>query len=44
MIVATATELCKKCDVFLKKRTKEMLSYVLEFVLTLAKMQAKTLM
>ena len=29
---------------FLKKRTKEMFSYVLEFVLTLAKMQDKTLL
>ena len=28
-----------KCDFFLKKRTKQIFAYILEFILTLAKMQ-----
>ena len=39
MIVATAPELCQKCDFLLKKRTKESFANVLEFMLTSAKMQ-----
>ena len=35
----SAIDLCQKCDFFLKKRTKEMFAYVLEFMLTLATMQ-----
>ena len=37
VIVATVQELCKKkCDFYLKKRTKESFAYVLERMLTLA--------
>ena len=39
VIVATAPELCQKCDFDLKKRTKESFAYVLEFMPTLAKIQ-----
>ena len=39
MIEATAPELYQKCDFFLRKRMKEIVAYVLEFMLTLAKMQ-----
>ena len=39
MIVATVPELCQKCDIFLKKRMKEMFAYVLEFMLTFDKKQ-----
>ena len=39
VIVATAPELCQKCDFFLKKWMKEICAYVLEFMLTSAKMQ-----
>ena len=37
MIEATAPELCQKCDFFLRKRMKEIVAYVLKFMLTLAK-------
>ena len=39
MIVAKASELCQKCDFFLKKRMEEIFTYVLEFMFILAKMQ-----
>ena len=39
MIVTTVPELCEKCDFFLEKRLKKFFAYVLEFMLTLAKMQ-----
>ena len=40
MIVATASELCQKCDFFpLKKWMLEISAYVLEFLLTSEKMQ-----
>ena len=39
MIVATVPELCQKCDFFLEKRLKKFFVYVMEFMLTLAKMQ-----
>ena len=39
MKVATAPELCQKCDFLLKKWTKEFFAYVLEFMLTSATMQ-----
>ena len=39
MIGATAPELCQKCDFFLKKRMKEIFAYVLQFMLTIDKMQ-----
>ena len=38
-MVATAPELCRKCDFFLKKRMKEIFANVLEFMVTLTKMQ-----
>ena len=39
VIVATAPELCQKCDFFLKKWMKEISAYVLELMVTSAKMQ-----
>ena len=39
VIVAAAPELCQKCDFSLHKRMQEMFAYVLECMLTLAKMQ-----
>ena len=39
VIVARASEVCQKCDFFLKKRIKEMFAYVLEFMLTFDKLQ-----
>ena len=39
VIVTTAPELCQKPDFFLKNRMKEIFAYVLEFMLTLARMQ-----
>ena len=39
MIVATAPEFCQKCDLFLRKRMKEIFAYVLEFMLTFDTMQ-----
>ena len=39
VIVATAPELCQKCNFFLKKRMEEIFAYVLEFMLSLVKMQ-----
>ena len=41
-MVATAPELLLKCDFFLKKRMKELFAYVLELMLTLAKMQSNS--
>ena len=38
-MVGTAPELCQKCDFFQKKRMKENLAYVLEFMLTFNKKQ-----
>ena len=38
VIVSTAPELCQNFDFFLKKR-KEFFAYVMEFMLSLAKMQ-----
>ena len=37
-MVATAPKLCRKCDFFLEKRLKESFAYVLEIMLTIAKM------
>ena len=39
VIVATAPALCQKCDFFPKKGMKEIFACVLEFMLTLDKMQ-----
>ena len=39
MIVATAPELCQKCDFFLKKNMEEVFAYVLECMLTMAKIE-----
>ena len=42
VIVATAPEQCQKCDFFPKKWMKEISAYVLEFMLTPAKMEDDT--
>ena len=39
MTVATESELCQKCDFSPEKRMKGIFIYVLEFMLTLAKLQ-----
>ena len=38
-VVATAPELCQKCDFLLKKRMEEIFAYVLEFILIFDKME-----
>ena len=39
VIRATAPELCQKCDFLVKKKLKEIFSYILEFMLTFDRMQ-----